>query len=184
MGLAAELKVFSLKCLFQWYPNDAKIAATRPLFSGLAKPVLIGVLALSGCTYFQRPAHVPRRAEESIKYRHKETGKASWYGPGFQGKPTASGEIFDQEKLTAGSRSLPLGTVVEVTNLKNRKKVEVKINDRGPWVRGRTIDLSRAAAANLGMVKTGVAPVRIKIKSKGHLHKRHRHIKHRRRVRY
>lgn len=154
----------------------------QPLFSRLGNSVLIGALALSGCTYFQRHAHPPGRVAEPSKYPHEQTGKASWYGPGFQGKRTASGETFDQDELTAGSRTLPLGTVVEVTNLKNRKKVKVRINDRGPWVRGRTIDLSRAAAARLGMVKTGVAPVRIKVKSKGHLHKRHRHIRHRRRA--
>ena len=91
---------------------------------------LIGLLVLSGCTSFTRPSehvrHVPKTTGESSKYQ--QVAKASWYGPGLQGKPTASGEIFDQNKLTAGSRDLPLGTVVEVTNLKNHRKVEVKLN--------------------------------------------------------
>ncbi len=161
---------------------------TRHWLYQLVKLLLIGHLSLSGCAFFEhRPEHVrrlPRSTKETSKYQHKEFGKASWYGPGFQGKRTASGEIFDQDKLTAGSRNLPLGTVVEVTNLKNRKKVEVKINDRGPWVKGRTIDLSHAAAKNLGMEKTGVAPVKIKVKFKPALHKRHTHRKHKWRHRH
>jgi rare lipoprotein A len=154
----------------------------------LAKPLLISLLALSGCTYFNRPSEhfrpSPKTTKESSKYQHKEVGKASWYGPGFQGKQTASGEMFDQNKLTAGSLSLPLGTVVEVTNLKNNRKVEVKINDRGPYVKGRTLDLSRAAGDKLGMMRTGVAPVKIKVKSKPALHKTHTHRKHKQRHRH
>ncbi|MDD5269172.1 MAG: septal ring lytic transglycosylase RlpA family protein [Methylococcales bacterium] len=156
-------------------------------FSRLAKPLLISLLALPGCTYFNRPSEhfrpSPKTTKEYSKYQHKQVGKvgkASWYGPGFQGKRTASGEMFDQNKLTAGSLNLPLGTVVEVTNLKNNRKVELKINDRGPYVKGRSLDLSRAAADKLGMVSTGVAPVKIKVKSKPALHKRYTHRKHRR----
>ena len=89
-------------------------------------------------------------------------GKASWYGPGFHGKKTASGERFNQHRLTAAHRSLPLGTKVIVTNLKNGKRVRVTINDRGPYVKKRSIDLSRAAAKRLGMEQAGVAWVRIK----------------------
>jgi rare lipoprotein A len=157
----------------------------RHCFTHLRKPILLGFLVLSGCSYFERPSeharHLARSPAKSSKYRHEEVGKASWYGPGFQGKLTANGERFDQDKMTAGSRNLPLGTVVEVTNLKNRKKVKVKINDRGPWVRGRTLDLSRGAAEKLGMVKTGVAPVKIKISYKPSSHKKRIHRKHRRR---
>jgi rare lipoprotein A len=145
-------------------------------------PLLIGLIALSGCSYLERPGETVRHFHKptavSSKYQHREVGKASWYGPGFQNKHTASGEVFDQNKLTAGSRTLPLGTVVEVTNLKNGKRVQVKVNDRGPWVRGRTIDLSQAAANKLGMVKTGVAPVKIKVIAKRGL--RH-HPRHKRR---
>lgn len=89
------------------------------------------------------------------------TGKASWYGPGFHGKKTASGDVFDDSKLTAAHKSLPLGSKAIVTNLNNGKSVEVEINDRGPFTQGRLIDLSRAAAQALGMVEHGIVPVRV-----------------------
>jgi len=92
-----------------------------------------------------------------------ETGYASWYGGKFQGRQTASGEIFDTNKLTAAHKTLPFGTVVEVTNLDNGKSIEVRINDRGPFVEGRIIDLSRAAATKIGMMSTGIAPVKVEI---------------------
>ena len=88
-------------------------------------------------------------------------GQASWYGPGFHGKKTASGEIFDQGRLTAAHKTLPLGTKAKVTNLENGTSVEVEINDRGPYVGDRVIDLSRAAANALGFVESGLTMVRI-----------------------
>jgi rare lipoprotein A (peptidoglycan hydrolase) len=88
-------------------------------------------------------------------------GQASWYGPGFHGKKTASGEIFDQGRLTAAHKTLPLGTKAKVTNLENGNTVEVEINDRGPYVGDRVIDLSRAAANALGFVESGLTLVRI-----------------------
>ena len=90
-----------------------------------------------------------------------QTGQASWYGKAFAGKPTASGEIFNDELLTAAHRSLPLGTKVRVTNIANGKSVEVKVNDRGPYAGGRIIDLSRAAARALGMIEDGLIEVRL-----------------------
>ena len=90
-------------------------------------------------------------------------GTASWYGPGFHGRKTASGERFDQNAMTAAHRSLPLGSVVRVTNLENGRKVTVEINDRGPYIRGRVIDLSKAAARRLGMVRDGLATVRVEV---------------------
>ena len=84
-----------------------------------------------------------------------ETGLASWYGPKFHGKLTASGEVFNQEKFTAAHPTLPWGSRVKVTNLDNGKSVDVRINDRGPFKRGRIIDVSRAAARALGMDATG-----------------------------
>ena len=90
-----------------------------------------------------------------------ETGLASWYGPKFHGKLTASGEVFNQEKFTAAHPTLPWGTRVKVTNLDNGKSVDVRINDRGPFKRGRIIDVSRAAARALGMVGRGITTVRI-----------------------
>lgn len=90
-------------------------------------------------------------------------GTASWYGRHWQGRKTASGARYDPGRLTAAHRSLPLNTRVRVTNLENAKSVTVLINDHGPYVRGRVIDLSTAAARRLGMLKEGLAPVRIEL---------------------
>lgn len=90
-----------------------------------------------------------------------ETGVASWYGDEWQGRITASGEPFDERKLTAAHRTLPLNTRVRVTNLNTGRSVDVTIIDRGPYADGRVIDLSKAAAKKLGMVKDGLVPVRI-----------------------
>lgn len=92
---------------------------------------------------------------------HVEEGIASWYGDDFHGKPTANGECYNMYAFTAAHRTLPLPTVVRVTNLENNKSVVVKVNDRGPFARGRIIDLSYASAQSLGMVNHGTAPVRI-----------------------
>jgi rare lipoprotein A len=86
---------------------------------------------------------------------------ASWYGAWHHGRPTASGEAYDMNAMTAAHRALPLGTCVEVTHLGTGRRVLVRVNDRGPYVTGRTIDLSRGAARELGMVQGGVAPVRL-----------------------
>ena len=90
-----------------------------------------------------------------------EYGIASWYGPGFHGKRTANGEIYNMYKLTAAHKTLPLNTYVKVINLENGKSVIVKVNDRGPFVEGRIIDLSYAAAKRLGMLKRGTAKVKL-----------------------
>lgn len=90
-----------------------------------------------------------------------EIGIASWYGPGFHGRLTASGIRYDQNLMTAAHRTLQLGTVVRVTNLSNGKQVEVCINDRGPYVKGRIIDLSASAAKALDMKHHGTARVKI-----------------------
>ncbi len=92
-----------------------------------------------------------------------QTGIASWYGRDFHGRPTASGEIYNMYAMTAAHRTLPLGTILRVTNLENRKKVKVTVNDRGPFVKGRIIDLSYGAAKRLGMVEKGTARVRIEV---------------------
>jgi rare lipoprotein A len=88
---------------------------------------------------------------------------ASWYGSRFHGRLTANGEVYDMNKLTAANKTLPFGTIVKVTNLENGKSVDVKINDRGPFVAGRIIDLSRAAAESVGLTTMGVAKVRLHI---------------------
>jgi len=92
-----------------------------------------------------------------------ERGIASWYGAEYDGKRTASGEIFDRTLMTAAHRTLPFGTSLQVTNLENGRKVNVKVNDRGPFVDGRIIDLSERAADNLGMKIAGLAQVSLKI---------------------
>ena len=94
----------------------------------------------------------------------EQVGEASWYGKDFQGKKTATGEKFDQHGLTAAHPTLPLGTEATVTNLETGKSVEVEINDRGPYTKGRDIDLSNEAAKEIGMKKDGAAPVKIEAK--------------------
>jgi rare lipoprotein A len=93
--------------------------------------------------------------------QYQEWGTASWYGEGFQGLQTASGEIFDLNQLTAAHRELPFGAQVTVINLRTGASVAVVINDRGPCIGGRDIDLSKAAARDLGIIEDGVAPVLI-----------------------
>src|SRR5580765_7912486 len=88
---------------------------------------------------------------------------ASYYGSAFNGRPTASGEIFDMQKMTAAHRTLPFGTKVRVTCVESGRSAVVRINDRGPFVTGRTLDLSYAAARTLGMVGVGVGPVRLEV---------------------
>jgi rare lipoprotein A (peptidoglycan hydrolase) len=92
-----------------------------------------------------------------------QSGIASWYGPGFHGKKTASTEIYNMHELTAAHNVLPLNTLVKITNLENQKEVVVRINDRGPFVGDRIVDLSWAAAKKLGMVKKGTVPVRVAV---------------------
>ena len=87
--------------------------------------------------------------------------KASWYGPGLAGQKTTSGEPFNPKALTAASKNLPIGSVVKVTNPENGKSVKVRINDRGPFVRGRSLDLSQRAAEKVGIVHKGVVPLKI-----------------------
>ncbi|MBD2159375.1 septal ring lytic transglycosylase RlpA family protein [Limnothrix sp. FACHB-1083] len=95
--------------------------------------------------------------------RSSQTGQASWYGPGFHGNRTANGERFNQNALTAAHRTLPFGTLVRVTNLRNGRSVIVRINDRGPFTRGRIVDLSVAAAREIDMYSSGVASVRLEV---------------------
>ena len=98
-----------------------------------------------------------------VDYGYQETGIASWYGPQFHGKQTANGEIFDMNTLSAAHRTLPLPSVVRVTNLDNGRSLKVRINDRGPFARGRIIDMSRRGAQLLGFERAGTATVRVEI---------------------
>lgn len=94
-----------------------------------------------------------------------QIGRASWYGELFQGQPTASGEDFDMNAMTCAHRSLPMGSLVKVTNLRNHKSVVVRVNDRGPIPTNRVVDLSYAAARFLGFSRRGTAPVRLELLS-------------------
>ena len=98
-----------------------------------------------------------------IDYEYNETGIASWYGPNFHQKLTANGEIFDQNALTAAHRTLPMPSIVRVTNLENGRSLIVRINDRGPFAHGRIIDLSRRSAQLLGFARKGTAKTRVRI---------------------
>jgi rare lipoprotein A len=122
----------------------------RPAARAGHAAVLAALLAAAACA---RLPVVPRGGVE--------TGLASWYGPEFHGRPTSSREVFDMNDLTAAHRTLPFGTHVLVTNLQNDRSVVVRINDRGPFVRGRILDLSYAAARVLGLVGPGTARVRL-----------------------
>jgi peptidoglycan lytic transglycosylase len=105
----------------------------------------------------------PLGAEETVQAEPlaQQHGDASYYSDKFAGQPTATGETFSQNKLTAASRELPLGTRATVTNEENGKSVNVKINDRGPYVNGRVIDLSKKAASKIGIKEQGIAPVKV-----------------------
>lgn len=113
--------------------------------------LLIFVLMLTGCA--------------TTRGTTIDSGVASWYGPNFHGKPTANGEIYDQNQLTAAHRTLPFNTVVKVTNLDNGKSVTVRINDRGPYANNRIIDLSHEAARQIDMIGPGTANVRVQLVS-------------------
>jgi len=106
--------------------------------------------------------YVPAPADHALP-EWSQSGRVSWYGPGFHGRPTASGEIFDSGDLTMAHRSLPLGSRVRVTNLDNGRSVVLRVNDRGPYVDGRIADLSRAAARRLDFLDDGVVRARIEL---------------------
>lgn len=108
-------------------------------------------------------------SRDRVRLGWTERGEASWYGFPFHGKRTASGERFDMHMMTAAHRELPMGTVLEVRNLDNDRRVQVRINDRGPFVRGRILDLSFAAATELDMVRTGTAEIELRVIEMGAL---------------
>lgn len=134
-------------------------------------------LALVGCTPAlagPRPAGPDPRAPAALgSGGFVQRGEAAWYGGGFHGRLTASGEPFDLHGLTAAHRTLPFGTRVRVENLRNGRSVVVRITDRGPFTPRRIIDLSRGAAEQLDMIRMGIAPVRIQVLTWGK-GKRHR----------
>jgi rare lipoprotein A len=115
--------------------------------------------AVAGVAWLGVPGPAPAEDQNPVVFR--EEGEASCYGEVFQGKPTASGEPFDQDGMTAAHPELPLGSEVTVTDPSTGKQVEVEVNDRGPFVDGRRIDLSKGAAEELGITKEGIAEVEI-----------------------
>ncbi len=112
-------------------------------------------------------AFTPLNSVASSDRTHGLQGTASYYGGKFHGRKTASGERFNQEGLTAAHKTLPLGTRVRVTNLRNGESVDVKINDRGPYHKGRVLDLSKGAAREIGMLGAGTAKVKVEVIAKG-----------------
>jgi rare lipoprotein A (peptidoglycan hydrolase) len=169
-----KLRLISGSQLLLWKvriaPSGAKFL--RKWLSDLSRLTLIGALAISGCTSKdsgensggQGKITQQEKGSAATKPVHKEVGEASWYGPGFQGQETANGETFDQKDMTAAHPSLPMGTKANVTNLENGKKIEVRINDRGPYADNRVIDLSGAAANKLDMKEDGTTQVKIETK--------------------
>jgi rare lipoprotein A len=130
--------------------------------------LLLLLVGVAGCTARNPPGApqvpqpaIPAPPQEALRPFFSEEGMASWYGNAHRNKTTANGEHFDQSDLTGAHRSLPFNTVVRVTDLKSGKTVKVRINDRGPFVKGRIIDLSTAAAAALGTASNGIGRVRI-----------------------
>ncbi|MFN4361883.1 MAG: septal ring lytic transglycosylase RlpA family protein [Hylemonella sp.] len=128
-----------------------KLWSARLRWAGTGCALLLALMA--GCS------STPRSSASG----HSDTGQASYYGNEFHGRKTANGERFDQGKLTAAHRTLPFGTRVKVTNTQNGKTVVVRVNDRGPFVKGRIIDLSSSAFKNIASLNAGVVPVRIQV---------------------
>jgi rare lipoprotein A len=155
-----ELAAIDSKTILPDTTRDATqdaIQATNRLrrLLGNAPPLQASEIAL-------RPAPVePQPQEPNVISRQR--GIASWYGPGFHGRLSASGERFNQNAMTAAHRTLPFGTRVRVTNTNNGRSVIVRINDRGPFIRGRIIDLSVGAAREIGMYNSGIAPVEVEV---------------------
>lgn len=132
----------------------------RPIHAGATLLIAAALLA-AGCAR-RTVARLPPPPGSALS-GDAETGLASWYGAPYHGRPAASGEIYDMDELTAAHRTLPFGTRVEVTRLDNGKRVIVRITDRGPFVDGRIIDLSHAAAREIELVGPGTARVQLKV---------------------
>jgi len=154
VSIAAANSLFSLR-IFVTLPR----MQPRLLLAGVAC-ALVALAFLTGCA----------SSSSSCAIGATQHGLASWYS-NKDGRQTASGERFDERKLTAAHRHLPFGTIVRVTNEQNGKSVEVRINDRGPWTGGRLIDLSSAAADELDMKRSGVVPVELEILQVGDGHR-------------
>ena len=139
------------------------------MYLRLSLAIVLGAILLAGCAHKKQarrtpPPPAPARAPSSApKPGHTETGVASWYGHPYHGRRAANGEVYDMEKLTAAHCTLPFDTWLRVVNLGNGKSVEVRITDRGPFIEGRIIDLSHAAARAIDMIGPGIARVRVQV---------------------
>jgi len=120
-------------------------------------------LLLLGCSSSPGKRSGTSLPETGRRGKFEQTGVASWYGKPFHGRKTSSGETYNMMALTAAHPTLPFGTVVRVTNLKNKKSVKVKINDRGPFKKGRIIDLSYSAARTIGLTGPGTGKVKVEV---------------------
>ena len=119
-------------------------------------------IQIIGKSYFSRVLP-PRKNHPAFNLKHLGVGVASWYGPGFYGRRTANGEIFQKGTFTAAHRTLPFGTIVRVINLENGRSVNVRINDRGPFKYHRVIDLAHGAASELNMLRAGEINVSLEV---------------------
>ena len=138
--------------------NDLGIGRGRP---GLRRSAA-GLLCVTMCLVaLACSAAAPKTDPNWAGYT--QSGKASYYAPKFQSRKTASGELYDQAKKTAAHRKLPFGTIIRVTNIENGESVTVKVNDRGPFVKGRIVDLSASAFKRIGDTKAGVIDVEIEV---------------------
>jgi rare lipoprotein A len=163
-----KFRVFPDSQSASWWKSNIHLALPEWLINTV-HVILIVVLILYGSSCESAELALGQakqtQSDQGGKPAHKEVGEASWYGSDFQGNETANGERFDQKDLTAAHPSLPMGSKAKVTNLENGKKVDVKINDRGPYSGGRVIDLSKAAAKKLDMKQDGTSQVKIETQS-------------------
>ncbi len=162
-------------CVVAWprLVGDSATAASEAPVAPLAREAVRGSHAVTAvarairdvaAVEAARQVVVPlRQAEAAWTHRRYDTGEASYYARGFEGRSTASGEVYRAAKLTAAHRTLPFGTLLRVTNVRNGRSVVVRVNDRGPFHARRVVDLSRAAAAELGLVRRGRGEVRLDV---------------------
>ncbi len=153
----ASLIGWPLKGKHLWYPTTRPRPRTAVRQSLMFRSIwkisfILGILLVAGCISFSKKS-------PSLDHRASLHGMASWYGPSFHGKPTANGELYDMWALTAAHRTLPFNTWVQVQKVTTGKTVTVRINDRGPFIKGRIIDLSYAGARELEMIGEGTAEV-------------------------
>ena len=138
-------------------------ALRQAILLSLISVIIIMYLGCTASPTFRRSEIKRPSVQWDLPQEPYQVGLASYYGKKFHGRPTASGEIFDMYDMTAAHKTLPLGSQIQVTHLGNHRSIIVKVNDRGPFVEGRILDLSYGAAKEIGMIEEGVAEVRIDV---------------------